>query len=156
MNPARMIRGDSIVPVRARSRCETAASMSDAMSRTDVIPAASCIKPASSPPRNRCVCMSHRPGMTVLPVASMTVAPAGLLTESAGPTAVIRSPSMTMVVRGRTTPRSLSKTLPLRITSDFGAGGVRRRAIAADFSTRIRFSISRNAGSTPTAACAGR
>jgi hypothetical protein len=89
--------------------------------------------------------------MTVLPVASMTVAPAGTRTESAGPTAVIRSPSMTTVVRGRTIPFSLSKTLPFRTTRVFGAGGVRRRATAADFSARMRASIARSAGSTPDA-----
>jgi hypothetical protein len=83
--------------------------------------------------------MSHRPGITVFPVASMIVAPVGLFTESAGPTAVMRSPSTTMVVRGRTTPRSLSKTLPFRMTSAFAAGCVSRFATAAERSARMRF-----------------
>jgi hypothetical protein len=132
MNPARTMRGDNIAPVRARSRCDSAASMSEATSRTDVIPAASSIIPLSSDGRRRCVCMSHRPGMTVFPVASMTLAPAGTRIESAGPTAVIRSPSITMLVRGRTTPRSLSNTFPLRITIARTSGGASRRAMAPE------------------------
>ena len=136
MNPARMMRGDSIAPVRARSRCESAASMSEATSRTDVMPAANCMRPLSSACSRTCVCMSHSPGITVLPVASITLAPAGPRTESAGPTAVMRSPSITSVVRGRTTPRSLSNTFPLRMTIARTSGDVSRLAMAPDRAAR--------------------
>ena len=38
--------------------------------------------------------MSMRPGMTVMPLASIVRTPAGTVTALAGPTAVMRSPAM--------------------------------------------------------------
>ncbi len=74
--------------------------------------------------------------MTVLPVASMTVAPAGVfdgVARADGGDAVAGDDDG----RSRSDDaRSLSKTLPFRMTSDFGAGGVRRRAMASDFVIR--------------------
>ena len=88
--------------------------------------------------------------MTVFPVASITVAPpaSDRVGRPDGRDAVA---VMTTDVRGRTTPFSLSKRSPFRMTSDRGALGVRRRAIAADFVTRRRTSIFRSAGSTLSA-----
>jgi len=40
---------------------------------------------------------SMMPGMIVLPVASMRLAPAGIVTDRLGPIAVIRLPSITIV-----------------------------------------------------------
>jgi hypothetical protein len=43
MKPARMARGARIDPASARSRCDTATSMSAARSRMVVMPVASCL-----------------------------------------------------------------------------------------------------------------
>ena len=95
--------------------------------------------------------MSHMPGITVFPVASMTVAPAGVATESAGPTATMRSPWTTTVIRGRITACSLSKRLPLRITSGPPSGFVSRRARASPCALRQRTSTPRSTGSVASA-----
>ena len=87
MKPARIVRGAAISPALGpialrRRHVDVGARGRAAV----VIPYESCIGlPSDS--LNSCMwlCISHRPGITVLPEASMIVAPAGTLTESSGP-----------------------------------------------------------------------
>src|SRR5678815_3264348 len=84
MKPASTTCGPAMAPDCARSRSLTATSMSDARSRTVVMPNESCIGPlVSSLVICMWPCISHMPGMTVLPAASMTVAPCGARTHDA-------------------------------------------------------------------------
>jgi hypothetical protein len=76
----------------------------------------------------------------------MTVAPAGVATDAAGPTSTMRSSRITTVVCGRMTPASLSKTFPLRITIGPGAGFVRRAARASACAFRQAISMARSVG----------
>jgi hypothetical protein len=94
-----------------------------AMSRIEVIPAASCSTPSDSLAMSTCTCMSHMPGMSAFPFASITRAPRGGVMLASGPTAVMRSPVNTTVVPGRVSRVSLSKSVARRMTSAGAAAG---------------------------------
>ncbi len=85
------------------------------MSRAFVTPAAMCMIPSS--PGEMCTCMSHSPGISIFPAASMTVAPAGIFVFPSRPTAVMRSPVITTVIPGFTDADSATNNFAPRITS---------------------------------------
>jgi hypothetical protein len=92
------------------------------------------------------------PGMTVLPVASITTAPGRNRDGNRrGPTATMRLPRIRIEVRGIMTPCSLSNRSPPVMAIALAAGGASRRPSAAPLASRYRISITRRAGSASSA-----
>src|SRR5579864_7547322 len=98
------------------------------MSRTPVTPLAmKSGRIMSRPPGNQfpkavCTCMSHRPGIRYLPVASITRAPLGMWNPFELETEMMRLPCTTTVVSGCTEEVAGLMTVACAITS--GATGV--------------------------------
>ena len=80
-----------------------------------------CCGVTSEDPWPPCQCTSTKPGKIVLPEASKTCAPSGIVTSAAGPTAVMRFFSTTIVPFSMTSsPRIVISRAPVSATAPSG------------------------------------
>ncbi|MNM94725.1 hypothetical protein D3C81_1071420 [compost metagenome] len=134
-------RGPNSVPLAISPRhCSTCCGRSPEQSRIVVMPwamysgSSALFSSTSAGPPPKCTCMSHRPGIRYLPLASIwRLVLHWLRSCASGPTATMSSPRMTTLCPGTLRACSTSTTVALRISrsarsaADADSGATTRR-----------------------------